>query len=225
MTIPLKRSLVDIALEQIRQRIDAGHWPLGQRLPPEPELAELLGMSRTIGKAVGMSRNTVREAVRVLTFSGVLEVRQGDGTYVRACADPLETMLVLARSAVQHSLEARGMIEIEAARLAAVRRDDSDLSALREHLDASRQRYGSDDLQDYIEHDVRFHQRMVDAAHNPVLSELYRYFSQVIRTSLERTMADPQRAQPCFELHQQLLDAIERGDPDAAAAANRALLI
>ncbi|MBF3289360.1 GntR family transcriptional regulator, partial [Pseudomonas aeruginosa] len=45
MTIPLKRSLVDIALEQIRQRIDAGHWPLGQRLPPEPELAELLGMS------------------------------------------------------------------------------------------------------------------------------------------------------------------------------------
>ena len=66
----LKRSLVDIALEQIRQRIDAGHWPLGQRLPPEPELAELLGMSR----------NTVREAVRVLTFSGVLEVRQGDGT-------------------------------------------------------------------------------------------------------------------------------------------------
>ena len=146
MTIPLKRSLVDIALEQIRQRIDAGHWPLGQRLPPEPELAELLGMSR----------NTVREAVRVLTFSGVLEVRQGDGTYVRACADPLETMLVLARSAVQHSLEARGMIEIEAARLAAVRRDDSDLSALREHLDASRQRYGSADLQDYIEHDVRF---------------------------------------------------------------------
>ena len=84
---------MDIALEQIRQRIDAGHWPLGQRLPPEPELAELLGMSR----------NTVREAVRVLTFSGVLEVRQGDGTYVRACADPLETMLVLARSAVQHS--------------------------------------------------------------------------------------------------------------------------
>ncbi|KFF34966.1 FadR/GntR family transcriptional regulator [Pseudomonas paraeruginosa] len=215
MTIPLKRSLVDIALEQIRQRIDAGHWPLGQRLPAEPELAELLGMSR----------NTVREAVRVLTFSGVLEVRQGDGTYVRACADPLETMLVLARSAVQHALEARGMIEIEAARLAATRRDDCDLAALREHLDASRQRYGSDDLQDYIEHDIRFHQRMVDAAHNPVLSELYRYFSQVIRTSLERTMADPQRAQPCFELHQRLLDAIERGDPDAAAAANRALLI
>ncbi len=215
MTIPLKRSLVDIALEQIRQRIDAGHWPLGQRLPPEPELAELLGMSR----------NTVREAVRVLTFSGVLEVRQGDGT-LRAR---------LRRSAGNHAgagaqrgaalLEARGMIEIEAARLAAVRRDDSDLSALREHLDASRQRYGSADLQDYIEHDVRFHQRMVDAAHNPVLSELYRYFSQVIRTSLERTMADPQRAQPCFELHQQLLDAIERGDPDAAAAANRALLI
>lgn len=115
----LKRSLVDIALEQIRQRIDDGTWPLGQRLPPEPELAEI----------IGISRNTVREAVRVLTFSGVLEVRQGDGTYVRACADPLSTMQALARSSVEQALEARGMIEIEASRLAALRRTEADLIA------------------------------------------------------------------------------------------------
>lgn len=215
MTIPLKRSLVDIALEQIRQRIDAGHWPLGQRLPPEPELAELLGMSR----------NTVREAVRVLTFSGVLEVRQGDGTYVRACADPLSTMQALARSSVEQALEARGMIEIEASRLAALRRTEADLIALREALAASAARSSYEDLQDYIDHDLVFHQRVVDSAHNPVLSELYRYFSQVIRVGLERTISDPDRAQPCFDLHRELLDAIERQDADAAAAANRALLI
>ncbi|OEC56861.1 MULTISPECIES: FadR/GntR family transcriptional regulator [Pseudomonadaceae] len=211
----LKRSLVDIALEQIRQRIDDGTWLLGQRLPPEPELAEI----------IGISRNTVREAVRVLTFSGVLEVRQGDGTYVRACADPLSTMQALARSSVEQALEARGMIEIEASRLAALRRTEADLIALREALAASAARSSYDDLQDYIDHDLVFHQRVVDSAHNPVLSELYRYFSQVIRVGLERTISDPDRAQPCFDLHRELLDAIERQDADAAAAANRALLI
>lgn len=209
-----KRSLVDIALEQIRARIDDGSWPLGQRLPPEPELAE----------ALGISRNTVREAVRVLTFSGVLEVRQGDGTYVRACADPLDTMLVLARSSVEQALEARGVIEVEASRLATQRRTDADILALREALEASALRHGGA-LDEYIEHDLIFHQRVVDSAHNPVLSELYRYFSQVIRAGLERTIGDPSRPQPSFELHRELLDAIERGDADAAANANRALLI
>ncbi|WP_152222330.1 FadR/GntR family transcriptional regulator [Pseudomonas sp. SCB32] len=209
-----KRSLVDIALEQIRSRIDDGSWPLGQRLPPEPELAE----------ALGISRNTVREAVRVLTFSGVLEVRQGDGTYVRACADPLDTMLVLARSSVEQALEARGVIEVEASRLAAERRTDADIIALRQALEASAARHGGA-LDDYIVHDLIFHQRVVDSAHNPVLSELYRYFSQVIRAGLERTIGDPGRPQPSFELHRELLDAIERGDADAAAFANRALLI
>ncbi|WP_430293256.1 FadR/GntR family transcriptional regulator [Pseudomonas sp. B1-22] len=209
-----KRSLVDIALEQIRLRIDDGSWPLGQRLPPEPELAETLGISR----------NTVREAVRVLTFSGVLEVRQGDGTYVRACANPLDTMLVLARSSVEQALEARGIIEVEASRLAAERRTDADILALHEALEASAIRHGGA-LDDYIAHDLVFHQRVVDSAHNPVLSELYRYFSQVIRAGLERTIGDPSRPQPSFELHRELLDAIERGDADAAARANRALLI
>lgn len=209
-----KRSLVDIALEQIRARIDDGSWPLGQRLPPEPELAE----------ALGISRNTVREAVRVLTFSGVLEVRQGDGTYVRACADPLDTMLVLARSSVEQALEARGVIEVEASRLAAQRRTEADILTLREALEASALRHGGA-LDEYIEHDLIFHQRVVDSAHNPVLSELYRYFSQVIRAGLERTIGDPSRPQPSFELHRELLDAIERGDADAAANANRALLI
>lgn len=214
MSNPLKRSLVDIALEQIRRRIDDGSWPLGQRLPPEPELAEILGMSR----------NTVREAVRVLTFSGVLEVRQGDGTYVRACADPLATMLALARGSIDQALEARGVIEVEAARLAALRRDDGDIAALRVALEASAGVHDLD-LEQYIARDLAFHQRVVDSAHNPLLSELYRYFSQVIGAGLRQTISDPARPQPSFDLHRQLLDAIERGDAEAAAAANRALLI
>lgn len=63
----IKRSLVDQALEQLRRRISDGVWPVGQRLPTEPELVAELGISR----------NTVREAMRVLAFSGLIEIRQG----------------------------------------------------------------------------------------------------------------------------------------------------
>lgn len=76
----MKRSLVDQALEQLRRRISDGVWGVGQRLPTEPELVAELGISR----------NTVREAMRVLAFSGLIEIRQGDGSYVRAVVDPLD---------------------------------------------------------------------------------------------------------------------------------------
>jgi DNA-binding FadR family transcriptional regulator len=78
----IKRSLVDQALEQLRQRITQGTWAIGERLPTEPELAAELGISR----------NTVREAMRVLAFSGLIEVRQGDGSYLRSMTDPLGAM-------------------------------------------------------------------------------------------------------------------------------------
>mgnify|MGYP001600530191 FL=1 len=75
----IKRSLVDQALEQLRQRITRGVWAIGERLPTEPELSAELGISR----------NTVREAMRVLAFCGLIEIRQGDGSYLRSMTDPL----------------------------------------------------------------------------------------------------------------------------------------
>ncbi|MEX5623926.1 GntR family transcriptional regulator, partial [Pseudomonas syringae] len=72
-----KRSLVELAVERMRERIVMGDWKVGQRLPTEPELALQLGISR----------NTVREAMRVLAFSGLVEIRQGDGSYLRTAQD------------------------------------------------------------------------------------------------------------------------------------------
>ena len=75
----IKRSLVDQALDQLRLRINQGIWTVGQRLPTEPELATELGISR----------NTVREAMRVLAFSGLIEIRQGDGSYPARHSAPI----------------------------------------------------------------------------------------------------------------------------------------
>ena len=69
-----RAGLVDQVIDQMRGAITAGEWPVGRRIPPEPELVT----------ALGVGRNTVREAVRALSHAGLLEVRQGDGTFVRA---------------------------------------------------------------------------------------------------------------------------------------------
>ena len=209
----VKRSLVDQALEQLRLRINQGVWAIGQRLPTEPELSAELGISR----------NTVREAMRVLAFSGLIEIRQGDGSYLRAVVDPLDTVKALSRCSFEQARETRHILEVEAIGLAALRRTDEDLRALREALSVSGNHYHGD-LDTYIACDLVFHRRLVDAAHNPTLSELYRYFSSIIGAQLRQTLNIVPRRQEVFDLHIELLDAVEQRDPERAKALSRQLI-
>jgi DNA-binding FadR family transcriptional regulator len=209
----VKRSLVDQALEQLRLRINQGVWAIGQRLPTEPELSAELGISR----------NTVREAMRVLAFSGLIEIRQGDGSYLRAVVDPLDTVKALSRCSFEQARETRHILEVEAIGLAAVRRTDEDLLALREALNVSGNHYHGD-LDTYIACDLVFHRRLVDAAHNPTLSELYLYFSSIIGAQLRQTLNIVPRRQEVFDLHIELLDAVEQRDPERAKALSRQLI-
>ena len=209
----VKRSLVDQALDQLRLRITEGVWTVGQRLPTEPELATELGISR----------NTVREAMRVLAFSGLIEIRQGDGSYLRAVVDPLDTLKALSRCTQEQARETRHILEVEAIGLAALRRTDEDLVALREALRVSGTHYHGD-LDTYIACDLVFHRRLVDAAHNPTLSELYRYFSSIVGAQLRQTLNISPRRQAVFDLHVELLDAVEQRDPERAKALTRQLI-
>src|SRR5918994_1940024 len=106
--------------ERLSERIRAGDWPVGARIPTEPQLVE----------AFGVGRNTVREAVRALVHAGVLERRQGSGTYV-VSTDELAGAVARKIGAVEvaHTVEVRRAFEVEAARLAALRRTADDLAA------------------------------------------------------------------------------------------------
>ena len=209
----IKRSLVDQALEQLRLRIAEGVWAVGERLPTEPELCAELGISR----------NTVREAMHVLAFSGLIEIRQGDGSYLRSMTDPLGTMRALSHCTLGQAQETRQILEMEAIGLAAQRRTASDLRALRTALDASAALYQGD-LEAYISADLAFHQRLVDAAHNPALSELYQYFSAIVGAQLRQTLNLSPRRQAVFDLHVALLDAVEQQDPERAKSLCRQLI-
>lgn len=209
----IKRSLVDQALEQLRQRISQGVWAIGERLPTEPELSAELGISR----------NTVREAMRVLAFSGLIEIRQGDGSYLRSMTDPLGTMRALSHCTLEQAQETRQILEVEAVGLAALRRSEDDLKDLRDALNASAELYHGD-LEAYIHADLIFHKHLVDAAHNPALSELYQYFSAIVGAQLRQTLNISPRRQSVFDLHIALLEAVENQDPERAKSLCRQLI-
>lgn len=213
MLTPIRKgSLVETAIESLRQNIESGEWPVGTRLPVEAELSE----------ALGISRNTIREAVRVLVHVGMLETRQGDGTYVRANRDAGETLRRIARSKLAEQIEVRTMLETEAARLAAQRRTEDDLKAMTSALDA-RAAAGTR-LAERIQHDERFHHALVRASGNSALIELYDYFSHAVSQIIERTETDADLPEPSQEDHELLLAAIRRKDAAKAEALSRALL-
>ncbi|GAB3853048.1 hypothetical protein GCM10029963_43650 [Micromonospora andamanensis] len=111
--VPPRGRRVRETIAQLRQRIMDGEWPVGGRIPTEPQLVE----------ALGVGRNTVREAVRALAHAGVLECRQGSGTYVLS-TDELAPVVArrLTDDRMTEVIEVRRAFEVEAARLAARRR-------------------------------------------------------------------------------------------------------
>ncbi|MGD3105674.1 FadR/GntR family transcriptional regulator [Streptomyces sp. YGL11-2] len=208
-----RTSLVDLVIEQMERLITEGEWPVGTKIPAEPVLVEQLDVGR----------NTVREAVRALVHTGMLEPRQGDGTYVRARSDfGAAVQRRLRRAAHLEAYEVRACLERDAARHAALRRTDEDLAALREALAVRGRAWESGDVARFVEADMRFHRAVPAAAHNSVLAELYEHLTDALRGTLEAVVATPllpDAVRHQLDAHTAIVDAIEAQDPDAAERA------
>lgn len=213
MSSPLRpaarKSLVSETIDILRGKVNDGSWKFGDRIPPEAALAEQLQVGR----------NTVREAIRVLSQSELLEVRQGDGTYIRRSVDPAETMEKLNASTLLDHLEMQRVLEGEAARFAALRRTDADLAALHRLLDARGEFAADTDQEAFFRNDRAFHVRIAEAAHNGALLELYRYFSATSETRMRSLLNNDAMPEMGFEAHQALLQAIEQRNAYAALSA------
>ncbi|WP_428425017.1 FadR/GntR family transcriptional regulator [Pararhizobium sp.] len=207
---PLSRtSLTDTAVEAIRTEILCGRWPVGGTLPNEAMLSSLLSVSR----------GTVREAVRVLVAKGYLETRQGSGTYVRSKTDPSESFSRARGAGLRDLLEARCALEVEAARMAAIRHAPAAIPALRALLE-HRGRSGEGDREEYILRDLAFHKAVIAASGNQAMIEIYAFFSASIRETIEATLSD-QLPEPDMQAHADIIDAIASGSPDKADVAAR----
>lgn len=208
-------SLVDQAIEGMRTLLASGEWGLGHRIPPEPVLASSLGVSR----------NTVREAVRALAHIGVLEVRRGDGTYVAATTEVQGLIRrQVDRVDLTHLLEVRHTVEVRAAALAAERRTEEDLAELDAIARRREEAIARGDRAGFVDADVDLHVAVVAAAHNPLLVEIYSGLVETLRASIDQPAGDGVFAEVFAAEHDAVRAAIRAGDPVAAAAASAELL-
>lgn len=198
-------------LDRLRSYAAEAGLQAGDRLPPERDLAQRLGVSRA----------SVKQAIVVLEVQGLVEVRHGGGTYlVREGLDtePVE-QLVERRRRLPDVLEAREAMETKLAELAAERREAADLEAMHAALDLMAREV--EEGGHGAEGDRLFHAAVTAAAHSTLLAEFMRSIAEQITESRHESLRQPGRPQRSLEQHRAILEAIEEQRGRAAAAAMR----
>lgn len=201
------------AIDAILGMIGAGALSAGDKLPREKELAAQLGLSR----------NSLREAVRALTLLRVLEPRQGDGTYVTSLQPQLLTEAIglvadlMNERAVAELYQVRRILEAEASMLAAVRMTPEELEHLRRVLERIT---ANSPVDDFIDADADFHDIVARASGNQVLASLLRSLSsRTMRARRWRALLEEGALERTVDQHRRIFRAIEQRDPEVARAA------
>lgn len=216
--IRVKR-ISDQVYEQLRDLLFRGQLKAGERLMPERDLAQ----------ALGVSRPTVREAINKLVTMGFLEHRQGQGTFVRSFDsqrenNPLSAVVRGPEASLEDLLEVRMGLEGQAAILAAQRATPEDIRLLEHALDAMLALNEAGDLG--IEEDVAFHMGIAYATKNTVQVYLMRSFHDLlhfgIKENLRNLWEDPDNLPIIQRQHTAIFEAIRRHDPKEAYEAMRA---
>ncbi|CAA9445042.1 MAG: hypothetical protein AVDCRST_MAG01-01-3993 [uncultured Rubrobacteraceae bacterium] len=209
-----KTGLVDQLVGDLVDDIVRGVFPPGSVLPSETVLAERAEVSRL----------TVREAITVLRTKRVLEVKHGRGTFVNSIShwSPFDPTLLVARSGdavgagalPKKLIEARRLVEVGVAELAAARRSEGDLEAITEALERMKQ--SGDDIDAIAESDIDFHQAIMAAAGNAFIAALFDPIRQLVWAARRQTKGYPQIRARAIEAHTRILRTIRDRDPESA---------
>jgi GntR family transcriptional regulator, transcriptional repressor for pyruvate dehydrogenase complex len=207
---PVQRSnLVDIVISSIREMIRDRPLEPGQKLPTEAEMARQLGVGRS----------TIREALRVLAHLGLVESRTGLGTFVRFKTAPdLRLRGSLPLPDINEVYEFRHTIEHACAPLAAERRSDSQMDAIRRLWSQCRAAAETNDLERFAVADTAFHSEIVEASGNRLFADAYRSACPVIKEGIAAVLAVG-HLHSMLDFHDGLVSAIERKDRKAALQA------
>lgn len=213
------RSQTDVVVGEIKAMIIRGDLQAGSRLPVEKELAT----------ALGVSRSSLREGVRALAVLGVLETRQGDGTYVTSLdasilLAPLGFLVDLQSPDESENLASvRRVLETEAAARAALRISDEDVrdaESVLSSIDAFVDDPGSAGRDEIMDADIAFHRIIARASGNRALEALIEAFAnRTIRTRTWRAITEQGVVPRTHREHHDILRAVRSGDPDRARLA------
>ncbi|GAA3405614.1 FadR/GntR family transcriptional regulator [Paenibacillus hodogayensis] len=217
------RKIYEQIAEQIKEQIVSGKLPPGHKLPSTRELTERY--------AVG--RSTMREALSMLKAMGLIEIRQGEGCFVRSMQEPgIEPFrfehLFTSMEAVVELLEARISLEVANAGLAAVKRSDDDLAALNAILAEMDSERGMEAVGE--KQDMRFHLTLAHATHNSIMIRLLETIAAQVELTIRETRrvrlsADHKIAGQLWREHKAIAAAVAARDPERAQAAMRRHLL
>ncbi len=203
--------------DRIQELIISESLRPGDKLPGERELAERMGVSRTV----------VREAIRVLSVRGLVKTKSGCGSYVRALeASDLSAPMALffklksSQTLLRDVYDVRRMIEVEVAGLAAARATEDDLEAIQETIDAMSA--AAHNSEQFVQLDLDFHMALAAAAHNDLLSMLLYPITDLWQEVIRISYQIPDAVQDALLYHRNILERIRARDVDGAKRAMQA---
>jgi GntR family transcriptional repressor for pyruvate dehydrogenase complex len=212
MIEPITRtSLYQEAAERIQAHIQSAAWPPGSRIPSERELA----------KALNIGRSSIREALRVLQANDLIEIRPGEGTFVKQRGSPLSgerLRSLLYDRDIADLYEARELLDVQIAALAAQRATAEDIRAIETTLE--RMAEGIEQGRCCVQEDFEFHMALTEAADNPVLAQIQELLLKRVEPAVRQFLQVPGRLERSLAEHRAVLEAIRVGD----AVASRQLM-
>ncbi|TMV51516.1 FadR family transcriptional regulator [Paenibacillus mesophilus] len=218
-----QRKIYEQIADQIKDQIVSGKLPPGHKLPSTRELTE----------RYQVGRSTMREALSMLKAMGLIEIRQGEGCFVRSMDDPEVEVprfehLFTSMEAVVELLEARISLEVANAGLAATKRTDVDVAALEAVLSDMDSERGTETVGE--KQDMRFHLTLAQATHNSIMVKLLETISAQVELTIRETRrvrlyGNKAIAGQLWLEHKAIADAVAARDPERAQAAMRRHLI
>lgn len=206
------KSLVEQIVERITNAIISGELKAGDKIPTELELSE----------SIGVGRNSVREAIKILVSLGVLEIKRAEGTFVcdsfsGRMIDPLIYSLILEKDATRHIVELRRVFETGILEVAIRRISDTQLNQLEQAFDHLRQVVGSPDatVDQVLGADIAFHQVLVRVTDNYLIDRVSAMIERLTIPSRKQTIAQilaDGKGQEMIDLHAELVAAIRSHD-------------
>jgi len=205
---PVQKSSIVVELtKKLLEYIFSGSINPGDKLPTERQLQE----------ALGVGRSAIREALKALTVLGIIEVRQGDGTYLKKLDSALLTQsiewgLLLGEKHMMDIIEARKEIELAIVKYAAVRRTDEELGQLEKILEQLKH----STLDDFVQHDIAFHLKLAEMAKNSALKGVLTSIQSLLRTWIKCVIDAAGETGFSYLDHYSIYKAIAEKDPEAA---------
>jgi DNA-binding FadR family transcriptional regulator len=212
---PIKSTRIyEEIVRQIKAMIAEGRLTSGDRLPPERELAEKFLVSRT----------SVREALRALESLGLVEIRPGEGTFIREVSvdhliEPLALVMASQREAIAELFEARRLIEPAIAGLAAARATPDEVQEMGRILETQAREVAGG--RTGVTQDAEFHAAIGRAAHNEAITRIAHAVMDLLTQSREESLNTPGRPTRSHQDHRRILEAITRRDAGEAEVAMR----